>query len=409
MLSLKKIVYVMPLVALGVLFLVWETEWITTGLKSALFQEQIKALVMGYPIVILGSYTSFMRSTDRKHLLFSGVGFIFGALLFSSNIVSVTFFASYLILSSLLIFNFRYQLFSNKPLFLVTYILLLFAGWFACLRTHNTVQTFLIAFLTYDATLAWTWLYHISQKGSRKGIDFKKLFLYFWFPGFFLRRIAISFEEFSGQLSQPTEDRTYFKGWSLLFKSLFLVVLFISTSAYASSVLGLIYFEVYKAIYLAYVYLNVGVSIFLIYGIDVRLPFDNFLLTAHPVDFWRRWNVYMRDWLKTFYFFPSVRLFKRVEIAFLVVFFFSGLFHMLPYIILGYEGFHKQLFKFWVPGLFIAGFSFFYIRYRHMFFKLNPWQKRTILSLGIVLFWVAYFNSRYIVFHLSQWLFWKSV
>lgn len=410
MIKNKKLILLFPLLSLGVLYLVIDSNAIGSPLQSAFtYGNQIKAFLMGYPILVLGSYSSFIPNSKYKYISFMAIGFLFGTFLYSSSVPSLLFYTIYLVLSTALVCNLKYKLFYTRIFYLITYMLLLFSGWYACLQSHSFVQMYLIAFLTYDATLAWTWLCYTSLNKSREKIDSSQLFLYFIFPGFFLRRIAISFEEFSLGLSKPIQSDTFLKGWSLLFKSLFLFIAFLATASFFSDLLGLIYFELYMAFFLAYAYLNLSTSIFLIYGIDVRYPCDNFLMTSHPVDFWRRWNVYMRDWLKTFYFFPAIKLFKRVEIAFLVVFFFSGIFHMLPYVVLSQIGSYKQLFKFWIPGIYIAGFSYFYIRYRYIYFKLNRNVQRSILIFGALTFWILYFMSRDVVFYLSQWLFWKSI
>lgn len=311
------------------------------------------------------------------------------------------FFISLTLILSLL-FKFPYK---KLTFFFLFFILTIYTPYFYSRSDLSDTGRSIVFFLSWDSLIAWSWLYiqFVPEKKVNFSIFFD-LFLYLFLPFFFIRRLAIGFTEFNLALNakEKSVDSSYI-GWITILRSAFFFLLLVKLSNHLVDEIPRTAYELLRIFIIIYHQIGLVSGLMLSMGMNIREPFDYFLFSAHPIEFWRRWNIYMRDWLSHFYFLPSLKYFKKIEIAFFYTFIISGIYHIFKFIILGVDIQYEYLFKFWIPGLILSFFSFFYIRYYAYFKNLSSGLKNIFTVLGIFIFWISYYYIRSLVIFVSDY------
>lgn len=321
------------------------------------------------------------------------------------------FILLYAIASSVLILSVRFAWPHKKMTFFISYFAITLGVSYYLNITRNplnsSIGNVLLSFVAYDALIAWTWLYSQTEsQEDRKKNDIYDLFLYLFLPFFFIRRLAISFTEFKAALNATTKSiESIYLGWATIFRTTFINLLFTMFSSQIIRYSDYALYDLLFALNNIYHYCGLSAGLILTLGLKIREPFDFFAISSHPIDFWKRWNIYMRDWLSYFYFYPSLKLFKRIELALIYTFFFSGVYHMLRFVIIGKEGHFSFFLKFFIPGIVVAIFCFFYIRLRHFFYDLPVWIRHSLSVFGIISFWTSFFYIRNLIVFISNYFY----
>ena len=200
----------------------------------------------------------------------------------------------------------------------------------------------LTAIVSFQATLLPMLWYSVYEEASPRGpLRFRRFFVYL--SGRFFGGPVVTYQDLYSSTSQDrlAEVRlqgvrtiyialaaamaTAFAGWV---ERTYPMDTLVGLSLLVASYVG--YVGAYCRIVVAF---NLFIGVVRLFGIPVRDNFNYWLLAPTPNEHWKRWNMFFREWVVTFVFFPIMRQKRWLFVAVMASLLTSGVLHMLPVVL----------------------------------------------------------------------------
>ena len=200
----------------------------------------------------------------------------------------------------------------------------------------------LAAIVSFQATLLPMLWYSVYEEASQRGpLAFRRFFLYLF--GRFFGSPVVTYQDLCSEAAQSrvAEVRlqgvrtiyialiaamaTAFAGWM---ERTYPIDTLVGLPLLAASYVG--YVGAYCRIVVAF---NLFIGVVRLFGIPVRDNFNYWLLAHTPNEHWKRWNMFFREWVVTFVFFPIMRAKRWLFVAVMASLLTSGLLHLVPVVI----------------------------------------------------------------------------
>ncbi|MCM2277009.1 MAG: hypothetical protein NDJ89_02920 [Oligoflexia bacterium] len=149
---------------------------------------------------------------------------------------------------------------------------------------------------------------------------------YLWNPILMLHHLPVFPSEYA-DWGRDGDSRTVLKGWRLIGIAVLLKA--ISFPLWRNGPVPLPSMAFLEIGFQILSWASLASGLLMIFGRPIKAPFHDILKSRTPADVLNSWNVYWNEWLMKFAFYPALRIVPNFYVAFLWVFFVSGLRHNL--------------------------------------------------------------------------------
>lgn len=373
----------LPLLMTGLLFA--GTAWLKSSGEPVLFRAFLHYFAYGptallYPYLFLFSYVHLIADDHRRHLALSVLGLLITFAAFFSSAPLMFLGAALYALFAIGLAGVIKQEKLSKPFGIaglsILFVLLLRGfvdGYQPYLqerldwKTPEVWEYVLIGFVAARVMVSIPLLIQDLPRASR--MSFSALSGYFLTPVFLFYFLPISPSEFiSAYASDSSGARstqvTVLRGWMLIGLAVLLKAMsypFLAGSAEAASFASLAFLDIGFRV-MSGLLLTTG--FIKICGYRIREPFEGLSQVKTPAELWHSFNVYWREWVVNFAFFPALKVVRNFYAALLWAFFISGVRHGLGYWFLSNQEPQRLVVVLWIFGPWLALLIFLYRRFQ---------------------------------------------
>lgn len=209
----------------------------------------------------------------------------------------------------------------------------------------------------------------ISNREQAKDLSVVALMSYFLNPVFLFYFFPISPAEYTSSFrwnspEKPAITTTALRGWVLIFFSIALTSLLVPFYMRIGLLDAYPFLASIKLALLIIAKVTLTAGLLKICGFEIREPFRGILGARTPMEVWSCWNVYTREWLIKFAYFPAFRMGANFYGAFLWTFFISGVYNGARRWVLPAAGLPLTAANIWLWGLWLSLIIFMYRKFR---------------------------------------------